>query len=291
MACSPYRNILFLLLLTLCCGCDRECHCPEGCTHCGDCWCDCCGTHAQSTIVQIILPEGATAESFHLSMGNRNYDFYGNAKAVRPFREPQDILVYNNDGETVVTDGVTATTHTGYEREDISFQPTPFYRFCARDTLLDRQDTVKLYLTSCVKTYRIHVRLTNNSGKDAVTGCSEALVKGLASRLELWSGERTGSTSHQVIPTMKDNEVVATLNTWGKGATTVQAGFLFHRSNRQSKYIGDITRQLIEKPEGGDIYLTIDAERDLTDLEPATDTEGFQVGTEDWNQSDTTIDI
>ena len=243
-------------------------------------------------IAKVILPEGARADSYHLSVNKRSYDFMGNTKEIYLDAERSDILCYNNDGETVVIDGNRyATTHLRYDSDGISYEPSPFYKQALRGYADVAIDTLELPLQAMTKSYRIITTLTNNDKDNRITGCSEIIVGGMVQGIDLWTDGCYGRTAHLLKPTMTDSIITANLRTWGRVDGHQTVNYLFRQKNKTCRYAVDISEQIARLPNGGNIYVSIDVANKIKDIPSDEGTGGFEVGTEDWHNENTTIDV
>lgn len=293
MECKRTIPIFLAILTFLCSSCERECCCLPNCTRCDDCWCDCCG-HFQSRriIAKIILPEGENADSYHLSVNSHSYDFVGNTKEILLDAESSNILCYNNDGETVVIDGnIYATTHLRYDSDSISYEPSPFYKIALRGYEAPVTDTLELNLKPMTRCYRIFTQLSGNDKNNRITGCSGIIASGMAKGIDIWTEECYGRTAHLLQPFKADSLLSAKMRTWGRGEGLQSLHYFFRQGNRSCRHVVDISEQIARLPDGGDINVLIDVANDIDTIPHTGGTGGFDIGTEDWHNENTTIDI
>lgn len=292
MECKRILSVLLTILTILCTSCEKECCCPPGCTKCDDCWCDCHKAfRSRKVFVKILHSDGITADSYHLSVNERSYDFMGNTKEILLDAEYSNILCYNNDGETVVIDGNYATTHFHYDSDSISYEPSPFYKIALQGYEAPVTDTLQLRLLPMIKEYRIITMLTNNDKDNRITGCSGIIVSGMAKGIHLWTDECYGRTAHLLQPNMADSSLSAAMFTWGRGEGRQALQYIFRQGGKTCRYAVDISEQIARLPDGGDIYVSINVEDDIEDVPSGGGTGGFDIGTEDWHNENTTIDI
>lgn len=288
----PILSVIFILfpLLT---SCEKECCCAPGCTRCDDCWCDCCrGFRGRTVIAKVILPEGASADSYHLSVGKRSYDFWGDTKVIYLDAQHSDVLCYNNDGETVVVErDRNATTHLRYDSDSISYEPNPFYKLASRGYATDVTDTLEIPLKQVTKSYRIITTLLANDKDNRITGCSGIVVSGMAKGIDLWTDACYDRTAYLLQPVMSGNIITASMLSWGRGEGRQTVQYLFRQKNATCLYSADVTEQIARLPQGGDIHVTIDVANDIDTPHTGEGNGGFVVGTDDWNSENTIINI
>ncbi len=291
-------SAVLVVLCAILAGCEKECACldPDNCTKCDGSCCDCCANsrNRHSVVVQGVLPGDYTVASYALAYTCAGCidgtvemrRFYGDNVTISTAYNALDLIMFNNDGETVlVSDDYIATTNLIFGNDTIHYQPDPFFSACQSDVTVVDVDTITLQLAQRVFDYTVTVDLINNDGR--VASVTNLVVSGMADSLNLKTEELTATAAYSVDVENTDTGVYGTMTAFGPGQGRHYLTLCFTRETGVPDYhTVDITDQMLPLTHGGDIIVVIDVESDISPT-PTIGGDGLGVELEDWSQSDT----
>lgn len=284
MAGRCIKYMTFLSLLCILCSCELVCICPPNCTVCCNGCCSCGGSQSQNRlVVQALLPQGHSAESFTLRFNNEERKFYGNEVTIAKEADYSDFLLFNNDGESVIIEGITASTNLEYGSDTLRYQPTPFYSLFQPHTLIKDVDTLRLELVQRVFEYELIVELINNDGR--VAGISKAVICGMAKELNLLTGTLSGEAVYRFDMDGDSKSAKGTMLSFGPNSGKQELILYFHRDNGEAeRYSIPITELIQPLTKGGTVKVVIDVAQEISET-PNPIGGGMGVGLEDWDNS------
>lgn len=150
-------------------------------------------------------------DSYVLRIGTHEQTVSGETNAFSTLFEPgrQDLLVWHTAPGTTVS-GTTATVNT---LPDGMLEPMPGYLFsAARQLDIVKDDTLSVTVSMEQRIRRLALNLNLNPGDELRIGSTSATLTGIASAIDLATGELAGSGGKTVVPAFALAEETHTAN-------------------------------------------------------------------------------
>lgn len=150
-------------------------------------------------------------DSYVLRIGTHEQTVSGETNAFSTLFEPgkQDLLVWHTAPGTTVS-GTTATVNT---LPDGMLEPMPGYLFsAARQLDIVKDDTLSVTVSMEQRIRRLALNLKLNPGDELRIGSTSATLTGIASAIDLATGELAGSGGKTVVPAFALAEETHTAN-------------------------------------------------------------------------------
>ena len=215
-------------------------------------------------------------DSYVLRIGTHEQTVSGETNAFSTLFEPgkQDLLVWHTAPGTTVN-GTTATVNT---LPDGTLEPMPGYLFSAArqlDIVKDDTLSVTVSMEQRIRRLALNLKLKLNPGDELRIGSTSATLAGIASAIDLATGELAGSGGKTVVPAFALAEETHTANMYAPDSRATVPPMLCSTLHLMGAATGE--RQLLTLEitlTSGDVHtVTTDLTEMLKDFQTGEDME------------------